>query len=90
MITETACTIPQKNLKRIHVDQKRIRANIDPDVNLPPITVQTNKGPHKANEVEILDKDGEVIARFVYRPDAPLSCGARLWVETNAEIRTIV
>lgn len=25
-------------------------------------------------------------ARVVYRPDRPLSCGARAWIETNAPV----
>ena len=33
-------------------------------------------------EVEIL---GE--SKVVYSPDKPLSCGARVWIETNAEVK---
>jgi hypothetical protein len=29
-------------------------------------------------------------SRVVYRPDTPLSCGARLWVETEADVETTV
>lgn len=28
---------------------------------------------------------GEVVARVVYSPDKPLSCGARVWIETDTD-----
>jgi len=39
-----------------------------------------------ASAVEIL-VDGKVAARVVSRPDKPLSCGARIWIETTEEVR---
>jgi hypothetical protein len=33
----------------------------------------------------ILDGDGREVAR-VYRPDRPLPCGARCWVETGLRV----
>ena len=76
------------NLKRLHVDQHRIRANVKDGTDIPAITVQGTGGPYKAHEVEILDKDGDVVATMIYRPHDPLSCGARLWIETRGEVRT--
>jgi hypothetical protein len=67
-------------IKRLHVDQRAIRANIK-GANLPPITVQTSKGSIKADAAEILGA-----SRIVYRPRKPLGCGARLWIETTAEV----
>jgi hypothetical protein len=64
-------------IKRIHVDQFKIR-NHEPD----PITIQTSDGSLKAAEIEIL---GE--SQVVFRPEHPLSCGARLWIETKSEVR---
>lgn len=63
-------------IKRIHVDQQKIR-NKEPD----PITIQTSDGSLKAAEIDIR---GE--SQVVFRPNDPLSCGARLWIETKAEI----
>lgn len=63
-------------IKRIHVDQQKIR-NKEPD----PITIQTSAGSLKAAEIDILGS-----SQVVFRPDTPLSCGARLWVETTAEV----
>lgn len=64
-------------IKRIHVDQMKIR-NHEPD----PITIQTSDGSLKAAEIDIL---GE--SQVVFRPETPLSCGARLWIETKSEVR---
>ncbi len=61
-------------IKRVHVDQRKLR-NGDPD----PITIQTSAGSLKATEVQIHGP-----STFLYRPDQPIACGARLWVETTA------
>lgn len=68
-------------LKRVHVDQKIIRGNVGADVKSPPVTVQTSSGSLKAMVVTI-----EGPSQVIYRPDDPLSCGARLWVETHAPV----
>ena len=71
-------------LKRVHVDQSAIRRNIkimdgrESGELLPPLTVQTSAGSLKGFEVSVTGT-----MAFVYRPDRPLSCGARLWVETR-------
>jgi hypothetical protein len=45
------------------------------------ITVKTYKENVYGNEVQIL---GQSIV--VYRPTKPLSCGAKVWIETDAEV----
>ena len=72
---------PAGIIKRIHVDKRVIAQNLKNGTNLPPITVQTSMGPHKAYEVQIRGP-----SVFKYSPTKPLSCGARLWVETRAEV----
>ena len=67
--------------KRIHVNQHVIRSNKKNNENKPVITVKTYKENVYGNEVQIL---GQRIV--VYRPTKPLSCGARVWVETEAEV----
>ena len=67
-------------IKRIHVDQHAIRRNTK-GANDPPISVKTYKANHKGFDVRI---DGP--SRLVYSPDKPLSCGARLWIETEADV----
>ena len=61
-----------------------IRANKKNGGNLPVITVKTYKSNIKGNEVEIHGP-----SRVVYSPDKPLSCGARVWIETNAHVTVI-
>jgi len=68
-------------IKRIHVNQHLIRRNAKFHENAPPLTVKTSRGNHLAHEVDI---DGP--AKVVYRPSRPLSCGARVWVETRAPV----
>lgn len=78
---EQNVTLSDSNIKRVHVDQARIRHNHKTGDNLPPVTVQTYKGPYKGHEVTIHGP-----SRVVYRGDDPLSCGARLWIETRAPV----
>ena len=63
-------------IKRLHVD-KRMIAQRAPN----PVTIQTSKGSIKATRVKVLGP-----SEFVYEPEDPLSCGARLWIETRAAL----
>lgn len=75
-------------MKRIiHVAQDAIRRNREKGTNDPPLIVRTYKGAKRAHTLEIMGDDGKVIARFVHSPHKPLSCGARLWLETEQEVR---
>lgn len=65
----------------IHVNQHKIRAG-DPT----PLTVKTYKSNTPASRADIV-VDGKVVASVVYRPNQPLSCGARVWIETTEEVR---
>ena len=67
--------------KKIHVNQHVIRSNKKNNENNPVITVKTYKDNVYGNEVQIL---GE--STVVYRPNKPLSCGAKVWIETNEKI----
>ena len=60
----------------------KIRANKKHGTKEPVITVKTYKTNTYAHEVEIL---GE--SKVVNSPDKPLSCGARVWIETDAEVK---
>ncbi len=68
-------------IKRLHVDQAVIKRNRREGLNDPPLTIQTSAGPIKAHEVTW---DGP--SRLVHSPHDPLSCGARLWIETHAAL----
>ena len=71
----------------IHVNQHVIRANKKNGVENPVLTCKTYKENIYAKELEILDEGGSVVAKVVYSPDKPLSCGARVWIETHHEVR---
>ena len=68
-------------IKRIHVNQHNIRANMKDGGNRAVITVKTYKSTTYAHEVEI---KGD--SKVIYRPDKPLSCGAKVWIETEGEV----
>jgi hypothetical protein len=66
----------------IHVNQHVIKANAKTGRNDPVLTVKTYKTNTYAHEVDILGP-----SKVVYSPDKPLSCGAKVWIETEAEVR---
>ena len=67
--------------KYIHINQHVIKANHKNNERNPVITVKTYQDNVYGNEVQIL---GE--STVVYRPNKPLSCGAKVWIETDAEV----
>ena len=72
-----------KNIKKkIHVNQHKIRSNKKHNLKEPVITVKTSKSNDYGHEVEILGP-----SKIVYSPDKPLSCGAKVWIETEAEVK---
>lgn len=69
---------------RIHVNQHNIRANSKDGGERPVLTVKTYKENRTCNEVSW---DGP--SRLVYSPDEPLSCGARVWIETDCPVQVV-
>ena len=67
--------------KIIHVNMHVIRKNKKKGERNPTITVKTYKTNTYAHEVDILGP-----SKVIYSPDKPLSCGARLWIETHSEV----
>ena len=70
---------------RIHVNQHNIRANTK-GADEPVLTVKDYKQNRKTNNVEIRDSNNDVVATVVYAPEKPLSCGARVWIETDLNV----
>jgi hypothetical protein len=68
--------------KRIHVNQHVVKRNSKTGERNPVITIKEGRTNSYAHEVEILGP-----SKVVYSPDKPLSCGAKVWVETDAEIK---
>ena len=65
--------------KKIHVNQHQIRANKKDGGNRNVITVKTYKDNVYGVEVNI-----EGPSRVVYSPNKPLSCCAKVWIETSS------
>lgn len=69
----------------IHVNQFEIKHNNkNPDDRHPVITVKTYKENVYTNSVDIVDDSGNIVATVKYSPDKPLSCGAKVWIETDS------
>lgn len=69
---------------RIHVNQHIIKSNSKTGANEPVLTVKSYKSNIYAHEVLV---HGE--SKVVYSPDKPLSCGAKVWIETEAEVEIL-
>jgi hypothetical protein len=69
--------------KRIHINQHKIRANskLPDDEREPVITVKTYEDNTYCYEVLVTGP-----CKVIYSPDKPLSCGAKVWIETESEI----
>ena len=63
---------------RVHVNQHVIKRNQKTGEREPVFTIKQGGKTHKANSVTFPDG-----CELVYRPDKPLSCGARAWIETT-------
>ena len=69
--------------KIIHVNQHKIKHNTKHGTDEPVLTVKTYKDNDYAHEAILKTKEGVEIARIIYRPHKPLSCGARVWIEVD-------
>ena len=65
----------------VHVNQHVIKSNRKNSETNPVLTCKTYKTNTYAHEVVIQGP-----SRIVYRPDNPLSCGAHVWIETDATV----
>jgi hypothetical protein len=74
----------------IHVNRGLIDSNRKNKTSSPVLTVKTGDTNIYCNRVDILDDNNNVVASVVYSPDKPLSCGAKVWIETNSNIKTDV
>lgn len=72
----------------IHVNQHNIKANskVTDGNYIPVLTAKTYKDNRYGQRVEVLDKQGELVGTFVYSPEKPLSCGAKVWFETDNQV----
>ncbi len=66
---------------RIHVNQHVIKSNKKNGENKPPITVKTYKDNRYGHNITIHGP-----SEVIYCPDKPLSCGAKVYIETESEV----
>jgi hypothetical protein len=72
---------PAGTIKRIHVNMHIIRSNMKTGSENPVTTVQWRGKSYRFATVEITGP-----STVIYSPNKPLSCGARVWVETKTEV----
>ena len=68
-------------ITRVHVNQHVIRANAKNGENNPVFPIKSRGKNTYAHSVRVI---GEM--ELVYAPDDPLSCGAKVWIETKGDI----
>lgn len=61
-------------IARVHINQHRIRSGEDP------IIVRTSRGVTYHKRIKLKGP-----AEVIWSPDKPLSCGAKVWIETTLE-----
>ena len=65
----------------IHVNQHVVKRNSKTGEREPCLTVKQGSRNTYCHEVEIAGP-----SKVVYSPDKPLSCGAKVWIETESEV----
>ena len=65
----------------VHVNQHKIKSNLKHNQKEPVLTVKTYKTNTYASKVLIKGP-----SQIVYSPNKPLSCGARVWLETKSKV----
>ena len=74
---------------KIHVNQHNIRSNKTKGTDLPVITIKQGRTNTYCNEVEILGPSKIVYGGHGCDAQPLLGCGARVVIETDAEIKII-
>ena len=74
---------------KIHVNQHNIRSNKTKGTDLPVITIKQGRTNTYCNEVEILGPSKVIYGGHGTDAKPLLSCGARVVIETESEIRII-
>ena len=69
------------SIKRIHFNRNRMLSNVKHGTNKPVITVKESGTNRYGHAVDILGP-----SRVVFLPENPLSCGAKCWIETWADV----
>jgi hypothetical protein len=73
----------------LHINQHIIKSNSKNNENNPVITCKTYKTNEYAHQAIIYDKDNNEVCRIVYSKDKPLSCGAKVYIQTDNRVELI-
>ena len=68
----------------VHVNQHIIKRNSKTGERNPVLAVKTYRSNKYASEVLIMGD-----SKIIYRPNKPLSCGAKVWIETMGDVKLI-
>jgi hypothetical protein len=79
----------KKAKTKIHINQHNIRSNKTKGTDLPVITIKKGKTNTYCNEVEILGPSKIIYGGYGCDAKPLLSCGARVIIETESEIKII-
>jgi hypothetical protein len=78
------------SLKRIHVSQPNIKANHKDGGNRPVFSIlESGKRVQHSHGFRVVSDTGEVLLEGIYNENKPLSCGARVWLESNFNIELV-
>lgn len=83
--------MPRKPARTVvHVNQHVIKSNAKHGEAEPVLTVKKGRTNRYGHEVVIRDEDGRLVGKFRYEPEHPLSCGAKVWFETDLDVEVVV
>jgi len=71
-------------MKIIHINRNVIQRNAKRELEDPVVRIEENGKVMYCMEVDIKGP-----SRMIYRPDNPRPCGAKLWIETDADVEMI-
>lgn len=71
-------------MKIIHINRNVIQRNAKRELEEPVVRVE-----EKGKVVYCMEVDIKGPSRMIYRPDKPRPCGAKLWIETDADVEMI-
>ncbi len=53
------------------------------------LTCKTYKSNEYGHQAIVYDENGKEACRIIYSPDKPLSCGAKVWIETQNKVQIL-
>lgn len=80
----TPMVMPEGTLKRLHVNQHIVKSNIKHQADAPTCTVQWRGKSYVGRDILVKGP-----STLIQRMHKPLSCGARIWIETRAEVEIL-